>query len=111
MSGPTNEPGEIIGEASWAAGTSLAFQLVDEVDHGVEAAARTAATSSRRRFRCHVYPANDLAAWQSSPKATRRTSPFQQMNSRPSEHQRVLERSVATWPLCSRGRRGGMPTQ
>src|SRR5205085_3808988 len=44
-------------------------------------------------------------SWQSRAKARRTTSPFQQVNSRPSEHQRMLERSVATWPSCSRGRR------
>src|SRR5262245_9778421 len=35
----------------------------------------------------------------------RTTSPFQHANSRPSEHQRMLERSVATCPSCSRGPR------
>src|SRR5438105_860285 len=44
-------------------------------------------------------------SWQSRAKARRTTSPFQQVNSRPSEHQRMLERSVATWPSCLRGRR------
>ena len=37
-------------------------------------------------------------SWQSRAKATRTTSPFQQVNSRPSEHQRTFERIVATWP-------------
>jgi hypothetical protein len=37
-------------------------------------------------------------SWQSRAKATRTASPFQQVNSRPSEHQRTLERIVATWP-------------
>src|ERR1700761_8045753 len=44
-------------------------------------------------------------SWQSSAKATRTTSPFQQVNSSASEHQRTFERIVATWPSCSRGRR------
>jgi hypothetical protein len=43
--------------------------------------------------------------WQSRAKATRTTSPFQQVNARASEHQRQFERIVATWPSCSRGRR------
>ena len=44
-------------------------------------------------------------SWQSSAKATRTTSPFQQVNSSASEHQRQFERIVATFPSCSRGRR------
>ena len=44
-------------------------------------------------------------SWQSRAKATRTTSPFQQVNSSASEHQRQFERIVATWPSCSRGRR------
>jgi hypothetical protein len=43
-------------------------------------------------------------SWQSRAKATRTTSPFQQVNSSASEHQRTLERIVATWPSCSCGR-------
>jgi hypothetical protein len=35
-------------------------------------------------------------SWQSSTKATRTTSPFQQVNSMPSEHQRMLERCSAS---------------
>jgi hypothetical protein len=44
-------------------------------------------------------------SWQSRAKATRTTSPFQQVNSSASEHQRTFERIVATWPSCSRDRR------
>jgi len=44
-------------------------------------------------------------SWQSRAKATRTTSPFQQVNSSASEHQRQFERIVATRPSCSRGRR------
>jgi hypothetical protein len=36
---------------------------------------------------------------QSSAKATRTTCPFQQAISKPSEHQRKLERKVTTFPL------------
>jgi hypothetical protein len=43
-------------------------------------------------------------SWQSKAKATLTTSPFQQVNSRLSEHQRILERRVAILPSCSRGR-------
>src|ERR1700730_13904766 len=51
-------------------------------------------------------------SWQSRAKARRTTSPFQQANSRPPEHQRMLERSVATWPSWSRGTSAsGMPGQ
>src|ERR1051325_1026522 len=45
-----------------------------------------------------------LRSWQSRAKATRTTSPFQQVNSSASEHQRQFERIVATWPPCSRAR-------
>ena len=50
-------------------------------------------------------PTDDLAVDEIEGKARRTTSPFQQVNSRPSEHQRILERSVATWSSCSRRRR------
>jgi hypothetical protein len=47
-------------------------------------------------------------SWQSSAKATRTTSPFQQVNSRPAEHQRTLERAgLSLWvryPSCGSGR-------
>src|SRR5258707_763909 len=42
------EPGQVIGEPSLAAGAGLALQPVDEVDDGVEAAARAAADASPR---------------------------------------------------------------
>src|SRR5712671_7724482 len=44
-------------------------------------------------------------SWQSRAKATRTTSPLQQVNSSASEHQRLFERIVATWRSCSRTRR------
>lgn len=44
-------------------------------------------------------------SWQSSANARRTISPFRQVNSSPSEHQRTFERNVATWPSCARGRR------
>ena len=42
-------------------------------------------------------------SWQSRAKATRTISPFQQVNSSASEHQRMFERIAITWPSCSRG--------
>jgi len=44
-------------------------------------------------------------SWHSRAKVTRTTSPFRQVNSSASEHQRQFERIVATWPPGSRGRR------
>jgi hypothetical protein len=44
-------------------------------------------------------------SWQSRAKAMRTPSPFQQVNSRASEHQRTFEPIAMTFPLCSRGRR------
>ena len=44
-------------------------------------------------------------SWQSRANATRTISPFQQVNSSPSEHQRMFDRRVTTLPSCSRGRR------
>src|ERR1051325_6748997 len=44
-------------------------------------------------------------SWQSRAKASRTTSPFQQVNSSASEHQRQFELIAATWPSCSRARR------
>jgi len=50
-------------------------------------------------------PADHLAIVAIEGKSNAYHLAFQQVNSRPSEHQRTLERIVATWPSCSRGRR------
>ena len=44
-------------------------------------------------------------SWLSRAKATRTISPFQQVNSRASEHQRSLERLVMIVPSWARGKR------
>jgi hypothetical protein len=48
-------------------------------------------------------PADDLAVMAVQAKATRTISPFQQMNSSASEHQRSFERLVMIVPSCARG--------
>src|SRR3954451_9273144 len=44
-------------------------------------------------------------SWQSRTKAMRTISPFQQVNSKASAHQRMFERMVMILPSCSRARR------
>ena len=44
-------------------------------------------------------------SWASMMKAPRTTSPFQQVNSKPSEHQRRFERMTTTLPSWARSGR------
>jgi hypothetical protein len=51
---------------------------------------------------CRCHPADDLAVMAVRCERKRTTSPFQQVNSSTSEHQRMLERLVMMVPSCAR---------